>query len=98
MLMARLQFPLPAIARELVIFLGVVPTPIVPNTWRNLFASFILWQTVTKARMIILKFFNIYRPADKRDGMVEFSVVVKPICIYLCLTYSNNKQWRQQTF
>jgi hypothetical protein len=98
MLMARLRFPLSAIALELAIFLGVFPTQIVPNIWRYLFASFILWRTVTGARMIILEFFNIYRLAGKREWMVEFSVVVKPICIYLCPTYSNNKQWRQQTF
>jgi hypothetical protein len=43
MLMARLRFPSSAIAIELAIFLGIVPTQIMLNTWRYLFASFILW-------------------------------------------------------
>jgi hypothetical protein len=98
MLMAGLRFSFPAIAWELVVFLGVAPTQIVPNMWRYLFGAFILWQMVLGTRMTILEFFNIYWPAGKSDGTVEFSVRVKPIFIYLCLNYSNNKHWRQQVF
>lgn len=98
MLMGGLWFPFPAIARELVIFLGVAPTQIVLNAWRYLFASFIRWWTVIGARMTIPEFFNIYWPAGKRDGTVEFSVRVKPIFIFLAGTYSNNKHWMQHTF
>jgi hypothetical protein len=46
--------------------------------------------------MTISKFFNIYSPAGKRKGMVEFLVRVKSIFIYLCQNYSNNKDWRRQ--
>lgn len=48
--------------------------------------------------MSIQEFLNIYRPTFKLDRMIELSVWVKPIFIYLCPTYSNNKYWRQQTF
>jgi hypothetical protein len=75
--------------------LGVAPTQIVPNAWRYLFDSFILWRTVIGA---FWNFFNIYRPAGKGDKTVEFSVHMKPIFIFLTQTYSNKKQWRQQTF
>jgi hypothetical protein len=43
MLLAGLRFPLPDIARELVLFLGVSPSQLIPNAWRYLLASFILW-------------------------------------------------------
>jgi len=38
MLLAGLRFPLPDIARELVLFLGVSPSQLTPNAWRYLFA------------------------------------------------------------
>lgn len=41
-LMAGFRFPFPAIARELVVRLGVAPSQIKPNGWRYLFASFII--------------------------------------------------------
>jgi hypothetical protein len=98
MLLAGLRFPLPDIARELVLFLGVSPSQLTPNAWRYLFASFILWQTVLGARMTIPEFFNIYRAAYKREGVVEFTVRNNPIFIYLSQSYSNNRGWRSDFF
>jgi hypothetical protein len=98
MLLARLRFPLPDIARELVLFLGVSPSQLTPNAWRYLLASFILWLTVLGARMTIPEFFNIYRAAYKREGVVEFTVRNNPIFIYLSQSYSNNRGWRSDFF
>jgi hypothetical protein len=98
MLLAGLRFPLPDIARELVLFLGVSPSQLTPNAWRYLLASFILWRTVLGARMTIPEFFNIYRAAYKREGVVEFTVRNNPIFIYLSQSYSNNRGWRSDFF
>jgi hypothetical protein len=98
MLLAGLRFPLPDIARELVLFLGVSPSQLTPNAWRYLLASFILWRTVLGARMTISEFFNIYRAAYKREGVVEFTVRNNPIFIYLSQSYSNNRGWRSDFF
>jgi hypothetical protein len=98
MLLAGLRLPFPDIARELVLYLGVSPSQIVPNAWRYLFASFILWRTVLEARMTIPEFFNVYRVNYKREGVVEFTVRENPIFIFLSQTYSNNRGWRSEFF
>jgi hypothetical protein len=46
MFMAGLRLPFPTITRELMLFLNVAPSQIVPNGWRYLFASYSLWPTV----------------------------------------------------
>jgi hypothetical protein len=53
MFMAGLRLPFPDIARELLLYLGVAPSQIFPNSWRYLFASFILWKTVIGTRMSV---------------------------------------------
>jgi hypothetical protein len=98
MLLAGLRFPFLDIARELVLFLGVSLSQLTPNAWRYLLASFILWRTVLGARMTIPEFFNIYRAAYKREGVVEFTVRNNPIFIYLSQNYSNNRGWRSDFF
>jgi hypothetical protein len=97
-LLVGLRLPFPDIARELVLYLGVSPSQIAPNAWRYLFASFILWRTVLKARMTIPEFFNVYRVNYKREGVVEFTVRENPIFIYLSQSYSNNPGWRSEFF
>lgn len=42
MFMAGLRLPFPDIAREFLLYLKVAPSQIFPNSWRYLFASFIL--------------------------------------------------------
>jgi hypothetical protein len=59
MFMAGLRLPFPEIARDFVLFLMVTPSQIMPNAWRYLFASYILWRLVLKKEMKILQFFNI---------------------------------------
>jgi hypothetical protein len=54
-----------------------------PNAWRYLFSTFILWRMVLRARMTIPEFFNIYRTSNKREGVVEFSVCTNLIFISL---------------
>jgi hypothetical protein len=62
MFMAGLRLPFPDIARELLLHLRVAPSQLFPNSWRYLFASFILWKTVVRSRMSIPQFLNVYRP------------------------------------
>lgn len=69
--MAGHRLPFPEIARELILFLMIAPSQIVPNTWRYLFASYILWKTVLGTRMNISQFLNIYRPKMGRSRTVE---------------------------
>jgi hypothetical protein len=88
MLMAGLRFPFRAIARELLLFLSLAPTQIVPNRWRYVFASFIIWRTVLRAWMTIPEFFNIYRLFAQCDGMVAFQVRQNPNPIFIFMSSS----------
>jgi hypothetical protein len=78
--MAGLRLPFPEIAQDFVLFLMVAPSQIMPNAWRYLFASNILWKTVLRSEM-----------RQKSDGTVELSVRHPPILIWLKTGYSNNK-------
>jgi hypothetical protein len=69
-----------------------------PNAWRYLFASYILWRLVLKKEMKILQFFNIYRPMQTSEGMIELCVHHPPIFIKLKSELTNNKFWEQQFF
>jgi hypothetical protein len=60
--MAGLRLPFLEIARDFVLFLMVAPSQIMPNAWKYLFASLILWKIVLRLEMNIGQFFNIYSP------------------------------------
>jgi hypothetical protein len=83
MLLASLRFPFLPIAREFVLFLGMALSQVMPNAWRYLFASFIPWHTMVGARITILEFFNIYCTANKKEGVMEFTVCTNPTFISL---------------
>jgi len=55
MFMAGLRLPFLEIARDFVLFLMVTPSQILLNTWRYLFASYILWRLVLEKEMKILQ-------------------------------------------
>jgi hypothetical protein len=98
MFLARLRLPFPEIARDFVLFLVVAPSQIMPNAWRYLFASYILWRLVLKKEMKILQFFNIYRPRQTSEGMIELCVRHPPVFIKLKSGLTNNKFWEMQFF
>jgi hypothetical protein len=98
MFLAGLRLPFPEIARDFVLFLMVTPSHIMPNAWRYLFASYILWRLVLKKKMKILQFFNIYRPRQTSEGMIVLCVRHPPIFIKLKSGLTNNKFWEQQFF
>jgi len=54
MFMASLRLPFPEIARDFVLFLMVASSQIMPNAWRYLFTSYILWKTVLGEEVSIL--------------------------------------------
>jgi hypothetical protein len=62
-----------------------------PNAWRYLFASYILWSLVLKKEMKILQFFNIYRPRQTSEGMIELAIRHTPIFIKLKSRLTNKK-------
>jgi hypothetical protein len=74
MFMARLWLPFPKIAMDFVLFLMVTPSQILPNAWRYLFASYILWRLVLKKEIKILQFFNIYQSRQTAEGMIELAI------------------------
>jgi hypothetical protein len=98
MFLAGLRLPFLKIARDFVLFLMVTPSQIMPNTWRYLFASYIIWTLVLKKGMKILQFLNIYRPRQTSEGMIELYVRHPPIFIKLKSGLTNNKFWEQQFF
>jgi len=69
-----------------------------PNAWRYLFASYILWRLVLKKEMKILQFFNIYRPRQTSEGMIKLCVRHPPVFIKLKSGLTNNKFWEMQFF
>jgi len=98
MFMAGLRLPFLEIAWDFVFFLMVAPSQIMPNTWRYLFTSYILWKLVLKKEMKVLQFLNIYWPRQTSEGMIELSVRHPPIFIKLKSGLTNNKFWEQQFF
>jgi hypothetical protein len=97
-LMAGVRLPFPKIVQEVCAFLGVAPSQIAPNGWRNVIASSILWRQVLGTDMDAAQFFSIYRPSTK-EWVVELLVRQDPMFIYLDQRkYENNKGWRQQIF
>jgi hypothetical protein len=98
MFMAGLRLPFLEIARDFVLFLMVTPSQILLNTWRYLFASYILWRLVLEKEMKILQFFNIYRPRQTVEGMIKLAVWHPAIFIKLKSELTNNKFWEQQFF
>jgi hypothetical protein len=98
MFMARLRLPFPDIAREFLLHLKVAPSQIFPNSWRYLFASFILWRTVIGSQMSIPQFMNVYRPGMDAEGVVKLWTRQDPSFIFLKPIYSNNKDWEKQVF
>jgi hypothetical protein len=91
MFLAGLQLPFPEIARDFVLFLMVDPSQIMPNAWRYLFASYILWRLVLKKEMKILQFLNIYKPRQTLEGLIKLCVRHPPIFIKLKSGLTNNK-------
>jgi len=72
MLMVGFRFPFPAIARELVVQLGVAPSQVKPNGWKYLFASYIIWRIELQKRMSIAEFLMIYHadfPSRRHCGI-----------------------------
>jgi hypothetical protein len=98
MFLTGLRLTFPEIARDFVLFLMVAPSQIMPNAWRYLFSSYILWRLVLKKEMKILQFFNIYRPRQTSEGIIELCVRHPPIFIKLKSGLTNNKFWEQQFF
>jgi hypothetical protein len=98
MFMAGLRLPFPDIAWELLLYLKVAPSQIFPNSWRYLFASFILWRTVIGTRMLVPQFMNVYRPAMDSEGVVKLWTRQGPSFIFLKPIYSKNKDWEKQVF
>jgi hypothetical protein len=98
MLMVGLRLLFLEIARNLVLFLMVASSQIMPNAWRYPFASFILWKTVLETKMNMPQFFNIYQPRMMDDGTIKLQVRQPPLFIWLKSGYSNNKFWEQQIF
>jgi hypothetical protein len=98
MFLARLRLPFPEIAPDFVLFLMVASSQIMPNAWRYLFASYVLWRLVLKKEMKIIQFLNIYRPRQTSEGMIELCVCHPPIFIKLKSGLTNNKFWEQQFF
>jgi hypothetical protein len=95
MFMAGLRLPFSEIARDFILFLMVGSSQVIPNAWRYLFASYILWKTMLRSEMSIRQFFNIYRPRKNLDDTVELTVRHPLIFIWLKKGYSNNKFWEQ---
>ena len=87
MLKAGLRFPLSALHRHLLQYLGLAITQIAPNAWRVFFGTEVLYGAMSKGarRLTVKRFFHCYRLTEnvKSKGMYSFmprSPLLRLVC------------------
>ena len=101
MLKARLKFPLSALHRRLLQYLGLSINQISPNPWRVFLSVEVLYGVMSNEarRLTVEEFFHCYRPAEvsQSKGMYNFM----PKSPLLRLIYENpdsNRDWKSRYF
>ena len=101
MLKAGLRFPLSALHRELLKYLGLSVTQISSNAWRVFIAMEILYGAMTDGarRLTVREFLHCYRPdeIDKSRGMYSFASR-SPLLKVIYETPDSNRDWKSRYF
>lgn len=95
------RFPLSALHRYLLKYLGLAVTQISPNAWRVFLGTEVLYGVLTNGalRMAVEEFFHYYRPSEivQSKGMYSF-LPRKPSLRLVCETLDSNRNWKSQYF
>ena len=101
MLKARLRFPLSAIHRRLLQYLGLAATLISPNAWRVFLGVEVLYEAMLDRarRLTVEEFFHCYHPTEiaQSKGMYSF-VPRSPLLRLMCETPDSNMSWKSRYF
>jgi hypothetical protein len=97
-LKAGLRFPIPHEVREVLAYLSLAPSQLMPNGWRILLACSVLWPSVlgAKRRLSVKEFLYCYRP-EEYIGVWTFHCRCSERNLVSDLP-SNNKKWRNRFF
>ena len=101
MFAAGLRFPLTALHRQLVNFLGLFVSQIALNTWRTFIGAEILWGSLSggNRQLTLDEFFYCYRPhhISSSKGTYHFSVREKDLKLVSDMPDSN-RNWKSKYF
>ena len=91
MFAAGLRLPLIALHHQLVDFLGLFVSQIVPNTWRIFINAEILWGRLSGGKLSLDEFFYCYRPNHiaSSKGTYHFTVREKVLKLVSDMPDSN---------
>ena len=98
-LKAGLRFPIPREVREVLAYLNLAPSQLLPNAWRTLLACSVLWPSVfgAKHRLSVKEFLYCYRPEEKYVGWWTFHCRGSEWNVVSDLP-SSNKKWKNRFF
>jgi hypothetical protein len=98
-LKAGLRFPIPREAREVLAYLSLAPSQLMPNAWRILLACSVLWPSVlgAKHRLSVKEFLYCYRLEEKYTGVWTFHCRCSKRNLVSDLP-SSNKKWKNRFF
>ena len=101
MLKAGLRFPLSALHRCLLQYLGLAVTQISPNAWRVFLGAEVLYGVMSNGarRMTVEEFFHYYRPSEITQSKSMYSFVPRsPLLRLVCNTSDSNRNWKSRYF
>ena len=101
MLKARLKFPLSALHRRLLQYLGLAVTQISPNAWKVFLDVEVLYGVMYDGarRLIMEDFFHCYRPSKITQSRGMYIFLLRSLLLRLvCETLDSNRNWKSRYF
>ena len=101
MLKAGLRFPLSALHRRLLQYLGLTVTQISPNAWRVFLGVEVLYGAMSDGarRLMVEEFFHCYYPAKIAQSKGMYSFLPRSLLLRLiCETPDSNRDWKSRYF
>ena len=96
-----LRFPLNALHRRLLQYLGLVVTQISPNAWRVFLGMEVLYGVMSDGlhRLMVKEFFHCYRPSEITQSRGMYSFLPRsPLLRLVCKTLDSNRNWKSRHF
>ena len=101
MLKAGLRFPLSALHRRLLQYLGLAITQISLNAWRVFLGVEVLYGVLSNRalRMMVEEFFHYYHPSEITQSKGMYSFLPRSLLLRLvCETPDSNRNWKSRYF
>lgn len=98
-LMVGLRFPVPWFLRELLLYLGLAPGQLMPNTWQIAIGCMVLWELAFEGRhhLTLSEFFHCYVIKKQEPGWFFFASRDLPLTLVTGLP-SSNSGWKTRYF